>query len=192
MTLKCQKFIVSLLTYRIDSVLTCEVNYVEHKQTPVCEGANQGRHYAGTDSQNHGDFELSVFADPKGTRGLRFRTLKMVLVIPAQPATSNEERQAVLFSCFRDGSLLLDAKDGKKPARFYLKPNDLFPWDQFLPKLLVNWQLSDFKDIPREFCPQKRIPDFVLEGILKEPLETQLKILATLRAQGYFPALKTK
>ena len=118
--------------------------------------------------------------------------MKMVLVIPAQPATSNEERQAVLFSCFRDGSLLLEAKDGKKPARFYLRPNDLFPWDQFLPKLLVNWQLSDFKDIPREFCPQKRIPEFVLEGILKEPLETQLKILATLRAQGYFPALKTK
>jgi len=177
---------------QIDSVLTCEVSYVEHKQTPVCEGANQGRHYTRTDSQNHVDFELSVFANPKGTCSLRFRTLKMVLVIPAQPATSNEERQAVLFSCFRDGSLLLDAKDGKKPARFYLKPSDLFPWDQFLPKLLVNWQLSDFKDIPKEFRPQKRIPEFVLEGILKEPLETQLKILATLRAQGYFPPLKAR
>ena len=113
----------------------------------------------------------------------------MVLVIPAQPATSNEERQAVLFSCYRDGSLLLDAKDGKKPARFFLKQQDKFPWDQFLPKLLVNWQLSDYKDIPREFKPQKRIPDFVLDGILKEPLENQLKILATLRSQGYFPAL---
>lgn len=98
----------------------------------------------------------------------------------------------MLFSCFRDGSLLLDAKDGKKPARFYLKPSDLFPWDQFLPKLLVNWQLSDFIDIPKEFRPQKRIPEFVLEGILKEPLETQLKILATLRAQGYFPPLKAR
>ena len=40
----------------------------------------------------------------------------MVLVISAQPATSNEERLAVLFSCFRDGSLLMEAKDGKKPA----------------------------------------------------------------------------
>ena len=98
----------------------------------------------------------------------------------------------MLFSCFRDGSLLLDAKDGKKPARFYLKPSDLFPWDQFLPKLLVNWQLSDFKDIPKDFRPQKRIPEFVLEGILKEHLETQLKILATLRAQGYFPPLKAR
>ena len=118
--------------------------------------------------------------------------MRMVLVISAQPATSNEERQAVLFSCYRDGSLLMEAKDGKKPARFYLKPNDIFPWDQFLPKLLVNWQLSDFKDIPREFKPQKRIPDFVLEGLLKEPLETQLKILATLRAQGYFPSLSNR
>ena len=113
----------------------------------------------------------------------------MVLVIPSQPATMNEERQAALFSCFRDGSLLLEEKDGKKPARFFLKPRDSFPWDQFLPKLLVNWQLSDYKDIPKEFIPQKRIPEFILEGILKEPLENQLKILATLRSQGYFSSL---
>lgn len=114
----------------------------------------------------------------------------MVLVIPAQPATSNEERQAVLFSCNRDGSLLLEGKDGKKPARFSLKPGDRFPWEQFLPKLLVNWQLSDYKDIPKEFVPQKRIPEFVTEGLLGEPPENQLKILATLRKQGYFPPLK--
>ena len=116
----------------------------------------------------------------------------MVLVIPAQPATSNEVRQAVLFSCYWDGSLLLDAKDGKKPARFFLKPHDRFPWDQFLPKLLVNWQLSDYKDIPKEFKPQRRIPDFIIDGILKEPLEIQLKILATLRSQGYFPSLSNR
>ncbi len=113
----------------------------------------------------------------------------MVLVIQAQPATSNEERQAVLFSCYRDGSLLLEAKDGKKPARFFLKPGDTFPWEQFLPKLLVNWQLSDYKDIPKEFKPLKRIPEFVTDGLLKESLENQLKILATLRSQGYFPSL---
>lgn len=118
--------------------------------------------------------------------------MRMVLVIPAQPATSNEERQAVLLNCYRDGSLLLDAKDGKKPAQFFLKVGDVFPWNQFLPKLLANWQLSDFKDVPKEFIPQKRIPEFVLEGILNEPLENQLKVLATLRKQGYFSALKTK
>jgi hypothetical protein len=81
----------------------------------------------------------------------------MVLVIPAQPATSNEERRAMLLGCYRDGSLLLEAKDSKKPARFYINPKDIFPWDQFLPKLLVNWQLSEFKDVPKEFKPQKRI-----------------------------------
>ena len=113
----------------------------------------------------------------------------MVLVIPAQQATSNEERLAALFCCYRDGSLQLEGKDGKKPARFFLKPGDTFPWDQFLPKLLVNWQLSDYNNIPKEFIPQKRIPEFVLEGILKEPLENQLKILATLRKQGYFCSL---
>jgi hypothetical protein len=113
----------------------------------------------------------------------------MVLVIPAQPATSNEERQAALFCCYRDGSLLLEGKDGKKPASFYLKRDDNFPWDQFLPKLLANWQLSDYKDVPKAFIPQKRIPGFVVDGFLKEPIENQLKILATLRSQGYFPAL---
>ena len=45
--------------------------------------------------------------------------MRMVLVISAQPATSNEERQAVLFSCFRDGSLLMEAKDGKKPLGLF-------------------------------------------------------------------------
>ena len=118
--------------------------------------------------------------------------MKIVVVIPAQPATSNEERQAALSSCYRDGSLLLEAKDGKKPARFTLKPGDLFPWDQFIPKMLVNWQLSEFRDVPREFRPQKRIPDFVLEGLPKESIANQLKVLATLRAQGYFPPLKNK
>ena len=116
----------------------------------------------------------------------------MVLVIPAQPATSNEERRAMLLGCYRDGSLLLEAKDSKKPARFYLNPKDIFPWDQFLPKLLVNWQLSEFKDVPKEFKPQKRIPEFVIEGFLKETLGNQLKILATLRSQGYFSALPTR
>lgn len=110
----------------------------------------------------------------------------MVLIIPAQPATQNRERQAVLFSCFRDGSILMDAKDGQKPPRFYLKSSDKFPWDQFIPKLLVNWQLSAYKDLPREFKPLKRIPDFVLQGILQENEANQLKILATLRSQGYF------
>lgn len=116
----------------------------------------------------------------------------MVLIISAQPASQNEERQAVLSCCYRDGSLLLSGKDGKKPAKFYLNPGDRFPWDQFLPKMLVNWQLSDYKDIPKEFKPQKRIPDFVIEGLLKEPLENQLKILATLRSQGFFSALPSR
>lgn len=116
----------------------------------------------------------------------------MVLVIPAQPATQNMERQAVLSCCYRDGSLLLEGKDGQKPPRFFMKAGDKFPWDQFIPKLLANWQLSEYKDVPREFKPQKRIPGYVLEGILQETEANQLKVLATLRKQGYFPPLKGK
>lgn len=110
----------------------------------------------------------------------------MILIIPAQPATFNEVRQAVLFCCYKDGSILLKATDNKKPARFVLKKCDIFPWEQFLPKLIVNWKLSDYTNVPKEFIPQKRIPDFITENLLNEPINSQLKILATLRQKGYF------
>ena len=98
----------------------------------------------------------------------------------------------MLFSCYRDGTLLLDGKDGLEPARFFLTPQDRFPWEDFIKKMLVAWQLGDYTGLPREFHPQKRIPAFVTEGLLNEPLPNQLKILATLRQQGYFPALSNK
>lgn len=98
----------------------------------------------------------------------------------------------MLFSCFRNGSLLLDAKDGKKPAQFYLTPSDNFPWSEFIKKMLVAWQLSDFSELPKEFVPQKRIPQFVIDGITSESQENQLKILATLRQQGYFLPLQAR
>ncbi len=115
--------------------------------------------------------------------------MKLILVIPPQPATQNIERQAVLFSCYRDGTLLLEGKDGQKPARFFLTAQDKFPWEEFIKKMLVAWQLGDYSDLPREFQPQKRIPPFVTDGLLSETLPNQLKVLATLRQQGYFPAL---
>lgn len=118
--------------------------------------------------------------------------MKLILVIPPQPATQNQERQAVLFSCFRDGSLLLEGKDGKKPARFTLTLQDNFPWAEFIQKMMVAWQLGDYSELPQEFHPQKRIPPFVIDGLLNETLPNQLKVLATLRQQGYFPALCNK
>ncbi|MCF0223210.1 MAG: hypothetical protein HUK20_02990 [Fibrobacter sp.] len=116
--------------------------------------------------------------------------MQIVLVIPPQPATQNEERQAALLSCFRNGSLLLQGTDFKKPAQFILKPNDSFPWKDFIQKMIVAWQLGDYSGLPREFTPQKRIPAFVIEDLPKEHIQNQLKVLATLRSQGYFPQLK--
>ena len=118
--------------------------------------------------------------------------MQLVLTIPAQPATHMKERRAALFACYKDGSLLLDARDYEKPARFYLTPKDVFPWEQFLAKMLCAWQLGDYSDVPPQFRPAKRIPEFVLEGFPAEPLEIKLKILATLRTQGYFPALTAR
>lgn len=112
--------------------------------------------------------------------------MKIVIVIPSQVATGNQERLGTVLKCFRDGSMLIDGKDGKKPAQFHLTPKDNFPWDQFIDKMLVGWQLANMEDIPQEFRPLKRLPQFVLDGILKESQPNQLKILATLRQQGYF------
>ena len=118
--------------------------------------------------------------------------MQLVLTIPAQPATQMKERQAALLACYRDGTLLLDARDYEKPARFYLTPKDVFPWEQFLAKMLYAWQLGDYSDVPPQFKPQKRVPQFVVDGFPAEPLENKLKILATLRTQGYFPALTAR
>jgi hypothetical protein len=118
--------------------------------------------------------------------------LQLVLNIPAQPATQMKERQAALFACYKDGTLLLDARDYHKPSRFYLSTKDTFPWEQFLEKMLCAWQLGDYSDVPPQFRPCKRIPQFVLDGFPAEPLANKLKILAALRTQGFFPALPAK
>lgn len=99
---------------------------------------------------------------------------------------------AAVIACYKDGSLLLDARDNLKPARFTLHPSDIFPWSEFIEKLLVAWQLCDYSDVPEAFRPIKQIPSFVIEGILKEPTPQQLKVLATLRSQGYFAPLVQK
>jgi len=118
--------------------------------------------------------------------------VQLVLEIPAQEATRGVKRQGSVFSCHRDGSLVIEARDGLKPARFTLSSTDSFPWEQFLQKLLISWQLGDMEDVPAAFRPKKRLPEFVLEGFDREPRENQLKILSTLRKQGFFPALSTK
>lgn len=115
--------------------------------------------------------------------------MQLILDIIAQPATHNENRQAALFACYKDGSLLMDGRDGKKPGHFTLTRSDHFPWKTFIDKLLIAWQLADMSDVPPQFRPQKRIPQFILDGMPNESEENQLKILATLRKQGYFPAL---
>lgn len=73
---------------------------------------------------------------------------------------------------------------------FTLTPKDIFPWEEFLEKMLVAWQLGDYSDIPLAFQPQKRIPQFVLDGFPRENLQNKLKILATLRSQGFFLPLR--
>lgn len=118
--------------------------------------------------------------------------MQLILDIVAQPATQNEDRQAALFACYKDGSLLMDSRDNKKPARFFLSKNDSFPWATFIEKLVIAWQLSDMNDIPPQFRPKKRIPQFVIDGLPAETVENQLKILAALRKQGYFPALSER
>ena len=116
--------------------------------------------------------------------------MQLILEIPAQEATGNRVRHAALFSCNKEGTLTLDARDGEKPPRFTLASGDNFPWDTFIGKLLIAWQIGDYDDIPPQFKPTKRIPSFVTDGLADETTANKLKILSTLRRQGYFPPLK--
>ena len=118
--------------------------------------------------------------------------MKIIVIIEAQKATGNLQRQGCVIGCFRDGSLLMDCRDGQKPEQFYLTPQDKFPWGQFIQKMLVAWQLSDYENVPQEFRPLRRIPQFVLDNILKETPANQLKVLAALRQQGYFCSLPAR
>ena len=115
--------------------------------------------------------------------------MQLILNIPAQKATNDMRRNAAVLACYKDGSLLLDARDNLKPARFTMQPTDNFPWSEFIEKLLAAWQLCDYCDVPEAFKPIKQIPPFVIEGLPKEPVSQQLKVLATLRSQGYFAPL---
>ena len=115
--------------------------------------------------------------------------MQLILNIPAQKATEGASRKAAVIACYKDGSLLLDARDNLKPARFTMFPSDNFPWTEFIEKLLAAWQLCDYSDVPEAFKPIKQIPTFVIEGLPNEPVPQQLKVLATLRSQGYFPPL---
>ena len=116
--------------------------------------------------------------------------MQLILNIPAQQATNNEARKAAVIACYKNGSLLLDARDNLKPARFIMNPSDNFPWTEFIEKLLAAWQLCDYSDVPDAFKPIKQIPTFVIEGLPLEPISQQLKVLASLRSQGYFAPLQ--
>ena len=115
--------------------------------------------------------------------------MQLILNIPAQKATEGASRKAAVIACYKDGSLLLDARDNLKPARFTMLPSDNFPWTEFIEKLLAAWQLCDYSDVPEAFKPIRQIPTFVIEGLPSEPVSQQLKVLATLRSQGYFAPL---
>ena len=115
--------------------------------------------------------------------------MQLILNIPAQEATKNAARMAAVIACYKDGSILLDARDNLKPARFTIHPCDNFPWTDFIEKLLAAWQLCDYSDVPEAFKPIKQIPTFVIEGLPNEPVSQQLKVLAALRSQGYFAPL---
>ena len=116
--------------------------------------------------------------------------MQLILNIPAQKATDGASRKAAVIACYKDGSLLLDARDNLKPARFTMHPSDIFPWTEFIEKLLAAWQLCDYSDVPEAFKPIKQIPPFVIEGLPREPVPQQLKVLASLRTQGYFAPLQ--
>lgn len=115
--------------------------------------------------------------------------MELILEIAPQKATNLKKRLAVLEQCFQDGSLLLNARDGKKPAQFTLTPEDDFPWEAFFKKLRVLWWASSHESIPYAFRLQKRVSEELLNQMDFLKGQDLLKALAALRANKYFPPL---
>lgn len=113
--------------------------------------------------------------------------MELILQIPAQPATRNEQRQMVLTGLDFLQSVTLEARDSKLPSRLIL-PKEKFPWAQFLQKLSVAWKLSRNDAIAPEFRLQKKLPD-IFEGLIPQLSDKEsLELLERLGKARFFSA----
>ncbi|MDR1759386.1 MAG: hypothetical protein LBR60_02535 [Fibrobacter sp.] len=119
--------------------------------------------------------------------------MEIVLDIPSQKDTGFMPRQAVLLAAYDNGSLLLDERDFRKPARFWLNASSVFPWAAFLRKVFVAWQISAVKTLPKEFRPLQRIPPDILHLLSYDiPESSLLEIIRELRRRSFLPPLTPK
>lgn len=114
--------------------------------------------------------------------------MEIVLQIPAQPATEGVPRQMVLVEIDFQNGVIVEARDAKHPARIRFVKGDIFPWDQFLQKLAVYWQLSRNDAIPRKFRLKKKLPQELNDWIPKLTSKESLTVLKQLNDAGFITA----
>ena len=115
--------------------------------------------------------------------------MEIILEIPPQSSTHQIPRLAKVIQVFENGGVLLEGRDGHKPAQFRLQPRDSFPWLLFFQKVCVAWELSSLQAIPYEYRPLRRIPQEIVDIIPKVNEKEALKIIETLRTKGFLPKL---
>jgi hypothetical protein len=86
-----------------------------------------------------------------------------------------------------DGKVLLEARDGLKPALVRLEAR-AFPWNDFSVFLVQSWRVSG--PVPFLFKPARRIPEEIINALLKASQDDAREILRTLRKNGFLPPIR--
>lgn len=114
--------------------------------------------------------------------------MEIILQIPAQRATQNIPRQMTVTGIDFQNGVLAEARDAKLPGTLRFTEHDDFPWDQFLQKLAVLWQLSQNGNIPPAFRLKKKLPTGISENIPSLTSRDSLRLLEKLGALGFISA----
>lgn len=100
---------------------------------------------------------------------------------------NSRQRKVILRALLENGSVLVEAIDGLKPAQFSVHGTQ-FPWGNYLPKIYRAWYLSN--PVPAHFKPLKRIPNPVIEQLEKATQVEQMQILKALRQADFLPRIR--
>lgn len=106
--------------------------------------------------------------------------MDIILEIPAQSATYGISRQMRLVQISQEGLPIAEACDALLPARICFSERDNFPWDAYLNKISIFWQLSKNDLLPYAFRLKKNIPEELYKAIPRLSANEALDLLHKL------------
>lgn len=114
--------------------------------------------------------------------------MEIIVQIPPQPLTLNEPRSMTVLGMDFQNAVITEARDGKLPAQIRFTESDPFPWEQFLQKLAVLWQLSQNDAIPKVFRLKKTLPQQIVDLLPQVAAKDSLNVLKQLGSAGFISA----